>query len=201
MRKYGFTPAPIKHKVPLKRRKGRPVFDMVWGFTLIEVLVYIGVLGIILTAIFSLLIVSNRSNIKAKVMRETQEDASRVMDIIVREIKEAKSVYTPTTNLGQLSLETINYLPTDEEVAYIDFFLCGTSLCFKKEPQTLGAVQLPVSITKDNVEVNNLVFTRIVSGDSTSVQIELGMSYKNPSNRPEYQAIVNLTSTASLRSY
>jgi len=177
------------------------------GFTLIEVLVYIGVLGIILTAVFSLLITSNRSNIKAKVMRETQEDASRAMDIMVREIKEAKSVYTPTSDFDittdpvQLSLETINYLPTDEEVAYIDFFLCGPSLCFKKEPQTLGAVQPPVSITKDNVEVNNLVFTRIVSGDSTSVQIELGMNYKNPSNRPEYQATVNLTYTASLRSY
>ena len=43
------------------------------GFTLIEVLIYIEVLGIILVAIFSLLIVSNRSNIKAKVMRETLE--------------------------------------------------------------------------------------------------------------------------------
>lgn len=165
------------------------------GFTLIEVLVYIGILGIILIAIFSLLIVSNRSNIKAKVMRETLEDARRVMEIMVREIKEAKSIYTPTTNSSQLSLETINYLPADEETTYIDFFLCGFSLCFKKESQD------PVSITKDNVEVNQLVFTRIVSGDSASIQIELGINYKNPSSRPEYQATVNLTSTASLRSY
>jgi len=165
------------------------------GFTLIEVLIYIGVLGIILVAIFSLLIVSNRSNIKAKVMRETLEDARRTMDIMVREIKEAKSVYTPTTNSNQLSLETINYLPADEETTYIDFFLCGSSICLKKESQD------PVSITKDNVEVNNLAFTRIVSGDSTSIQIVLGMKYKNPSNRPEYQAIVNLTSTATLRAY
>jgi len=171
------------------------------GFTLIEVLIYIGVLGIILTAIFSLLIVSNRSNIKAKVMRETLEDARRAMDVMVREIKEAKSVYVPTTgfnpltNSYQLSLETINYLPVDEETTYIDFFLCDSHLCLKKESQD------PVSITKDNVEVNNLAFTRIVSGDSTSVQIELEMKYKNPSNRPEYQATVNLTSTASLRSY
>jgi len=162
-------------------------------------LIYIGVLGIILTAIFSLLIVSNRSNIKARVMRETLEDARRAMDIMVREIKEAKGIYTPTTDSDQLSLETINYLPTDEETTYIDFFLCGpslSSLCLKKEKDPT-----PVSITKDNVEVNNLAFTRIVSGDSTSIQIELGMKYKNPNNRPEYQATVNLTSTASLRSY
>lgn len=167
-----------------------------YGFTLIEVLIYIGVLGIILTAIFSLLIVSNRSNIKAKVMRETLEDARRAMDIMVREIKEAKSVYTPTTSSSQLSLETFNYLPADEETTFVDFFLCGSSLCLKKE-SSLD----PIAITKDNTKVNRLVFTRIVSGDSESVQIELEMKYKNPSNRPEYQATVNLTSTASLRSY
>ena len=57
------------------------------------------------------------------------------MDIMVREIKEAKSVYTPTTNSSQLSLETINYLPVDEENTYIDFFLCGSSLCLKKNPK------------------------------------------------------------------
>jgi type II secretory pathway pseudopilin PulG len=190
MRKYGFTPTPIKQKVLLRCRQRRPVFNMVWGFTLIEILVYIVILGILMIAISSFLIWSNRSNIKAKVMRETLEDASRAMDIMVREIKEAKSVYTPTTNSSQLSLETINYLPANEQVTYIDFFLCGSSLCFKKESQDL------VSITKDNV-----AFTRIVSGNSTSVQIVLGMNYKNPSNRPEYQATVNLTSAASLRSY
>jgi len=177
------------------------------GFTLIEVLIYIGVLGIILTAIFSLLIVSNRSNIKARVMRETLEDARRAMDIMVREIKEAKSVYTPTSDFDittdpvQLSLETINYLPLDEKTTYIDFFLCDFSLCLKKESPDPASITNPVSITKDNVEVNNLSFTRIVSGGSTSIQIKLGMKYKNPSNRPEYQATVNLTSTASLRSY
>lgn len=168
-----------------------------YGFTLIEVVVYIGVLGIILIAIFSLLIASNRSNIKARAMRETSEDAKRAMDVMVREIKEAGSVYAPITDNypNQLSLETTNYLPTGEEATYIDFFLCGTSLCFKKESQN------PFAITKENVEVNSLVFTRIVSGDSESVQIELGMNYKNPSGKPEYQATVDLTSTASLRSY
>jgi prepilin-type N-terminal cleavage/methylation domain-containing protein len=165
------------------------------GFTLIEILLYIAILGILMITISSFLIWSNRSNIKAKVMRETLEDARRAMEIMAREIKEAKSIYTPTTKSDQLSLETIDYLPADEKTTYIDFFLCGSSLCFKKESQD------PVSITKDNIEVNQLVFTRIVSGSSTSIQIELGMNYKNPGNRPEYQATVNLTSTASLRSY
>jgi prepilin-type N-terminal cleavage/methylation domain-containing protein len=198
MRKINFQPPfIIKQSQRAKRVARIPNSQLRFksGFTLIEILVYIAILGILIIPISSFLIWSNRSNIKAKVMRETLEDARRAMEIMTREIKEAKSIYTPTTNPNQLSLETINYLPTDEETTYIDFFLCGSSICFKKESQG------PVSITKDNIEVNQLVFTRIVSGDSTSIQIELGMNYKNPGNRPEYQATVNLTSTASLRSY
>jgi type II secretory pathway pseudopilin PulG len=165
------------------------------GFTLIEILVYIAVLGILMILLSSFLIWSNQSNIKAKTMRETLEDARRAIEIIAHEIKEAESVYTPTTNPSQLSLETRNYLPTGEESSYIDFFLCNSSLCFKKESQN------PAVLTKENVEVNNLVFTRIVSGDFSSIKIELGVNYRNPNNRPEYQTVVNLTSTASLRSY
>jgi type II secretory pathway pseudopilin PulG len=165
------------------------------SFTLIEMLVYIAVLGILMVVLSSFLIWVNDSNVKAKVMRETLEDASRTMEFMVREIKDASSIYTPTTNSSQLSLETTKYLPTGERVTYIDFFLCGTQVCFKKEGQA------PVALTKDKIEVNSLTFTEVTSGDIPSVQIVLGAKYKNPQNRLEYQSIVTLTSTASLRAY
>jgi len=165
------------------------------GFTLIEILVYIAILGILMTVIFSFLIWANSTNIKAKVMRETLEDASRTMEFMVREIKAAKSIYTPTTDSDQLSLETTKYLSNGEATTYIDFFLCGSQICLKKESEA------PLALTKENVQVNNLVFTQISTGEIPSVQIELGVNYKSPSNKPEYRAIVNLTSTASLRAY
>lgn len=165
------------------------------GFTLIEILVYIAILGILMILISSFLIWSNSTNIKAKVMRETLDDASRTMEFLVREIKSAKSIYTPTTDSDQLSLETTKYLPSGEVTTYIDFFLCGSQICFKKEAEA------PLALTKENIEVNHLVFTQISTGDIPSVQIELGVNYKNPSNKPEYRAIVDLTSAASLRAY
>lgn len=165
------------------------------SFTLIEILVYIAILGILIIVISSFLIWSSSSNIKAKVMRETLEDASRTMEFIAREIKAAKSIYTPTTNSDQLSLETTKYLPIGEGSTYIDFFLCGSQLCFKRESQN------PVALTKESVEVNHLVFTQVTSGEIPSIQIEIGMNYKNPQNKPEYNSVVNLISTASLRAY
>jgi len=165
------------------------------GFTLMEVLIYVGVLMILLTAIFSLLLWLVRSDIKAKVMREVLDNAKRSMNTMVYEIKEAKNIYNPTTSSSQLSLVTTKYLPGGETSTYIDFYLCGTQLCLKKESQD------PTTLTSEAVEVKNLVFTKIISNEAPSIQINLTIEYKNPSGRPEYSASISLTSTASLRSY
>jgi len=165
------------------------------GFTLIEILVYIGVLGIIIVILSSFLIWATRSNTKAKVMRETLDNTRRAMEIMSYEIKEAKSIYTPTTTSNQLSLETTHYLPEGETKTFIDFYLCDSRLCLKKESQD------SIALTSDNLEVSNLVFAQVITGTIPSIQINLKVNYKNPTNRPEYQASVNLLSTISLRSY
>lgn len=164
-----------------------------------EILVYIAVLSIVIVAIVSFVLWSIHSNTKAKVMRETLDNARRAIEIMSHEIKEAKNIYNLTSifdsHPGQLSLETKKYLPEGEKTSFIDFYLCSTQLCFKKESQD------PIALTSDNVEVNNLVFTKIITGDIPSIQIDLKVDYKNPADRPEYRASVNLTSATSLRSY
>jgi len=169
------------------------------SFTLIEMLVYIGILVIILTVIFSVLIWSIHSNTKARVMEETLDNTRRAMEIMSYEIREAKSVYDPTSvfgsHPGQLSLETTHYLPEGEKTTYIDFYLCDSQLCLKKESQN------PIPLTSGNVEVKNLIFTKIMTGDIPSAEINLQIDYKNPNNRPEYQASSSLKSTISLRPY
>ena len=113
------------------------------GFTLMEALIYIGVLAIIVLAVSSFLVWITRSNTKVRAMRETLDSARQAMEIMSHEIKEAKSIYTPTsifsTSTGQISLETTKYLPEGENRTYIDFFLCEKRLCLKKEAKT----QLP----------------------------------------------------------
>lgn len=163
------------------------------SFTLMEILVYVAVLAIIVLSVSTFLIWATKSNAKIKAMRETSDNARRVIEIMVYEIKEAKSIYTPTSTSTQLSLETTHYLISGEKTSYLDFYLCGvTTLCLKKESEN------PITLTSDRVEVNNLEFIQIAT---SSVQINLGINFKNPQNRPEYQATINLISTASLRIY
>ncbi len=170
------------------------------GFTLTEVLVYVAVLTIIFSAVVSLLLGISRSNTRAKVIRETLNNSRRAMEIMTYEIREAKNIYTPTSDFsssaGQLSLETTKYVLEKENTSYIDFYLCEKRLCLKKEGQD------PVALTSDKVEINHLQFFQIATTSTTpSIQISLGVDYKAPGNKPEYQASINTTSTASLRSY
>lgn len=164
------------------------------GFTLMEILVYIAVLAMVILASYSILTWAIHSNTRSKAVREVTDNLRRVMEIFSYEIKEAESVYAPTTTSTQLSLETKHYLPEGETLTYIDFYLCEKKLCLKKESQN------PISLTSDQVEVNNLEFLQIAT-TTPSIQISLEINYKNPQNRPELRASINTTSTFSLRSY
>lgn len=170
------------------------------GFTLTEVLVYIAVLAIIITAVSSFLLWQITSGAKSRAIRETQYNAQRALSIMTQEIREAKSIYTPTSvfdvNPGQLSLATAKYALAGEDTSYIDFFICGTQLCLKKESQN------PVAITSGTVRISNLVFSQIATTSTApSIQINLRVDYMATSTRPEYQASFAATSTVSIRSY
>lgn len=193
--KSGLTPLEVSRPKMTASAPGRS--GLLMGFTLIEILIYIAVAAMIVSAVLTFLSWSVQSGNKTKAMREVSDNARRAMEIMVYEIKEAKSIYAPTSTSTQLSLGTIHYLPAGETSTYIDFFLCGsasTTICLKKEGQA------PQAITSDEVEVNSLAFL-LVATTTPSVQIALGINFKNPNNRPEYQASTTLISTASLRSY
>ena len=170
------------------------------GFTLIEILIYAAVLAIIVSAVSLYFLWITRSNAKTKAMKETLNSAEMAMETMTYEIKEAESIYIPTslfdTQIGQLSLKTKKYLPEGETISYIDFYLCGDQLCLKKESQN------PVSLTSDGVKLTKLEFHQLVNASTTpSIQINLKVDYKTPAERPEYQASIDLMSSVSLRIY
>jgi len=195
-RRSGLWPAKAEYQ-PKKSRKPRPL-----GFTLPEILVYVAILFVVLTTTISFIMWVIQASGKTKSMREVTSNAQRAIDVMAYEIKEATSVYTPVpvssfgSHPGQLSLETIKSLPAGETYSYVDFYLCGTQLCMKKESQN------PIAITSDRVQVNSLVFNHIVTAPGiSSVQINLQISYINPASRPELASSINVNYTAALRSY
>jgi type II secretory pathway pseudopilin PulG len=164
------------------------------GFTIIEVIAYVAVLGVIGTSFSSVLLWSVKTYTKSQVMQETAWNAQRAMGMMAQEIREAKEVYIPTTLVSQLSLVTSKYAGTGHAESFIDFFVCQERLCFKKESQD------PVALTSQNVRVTSLSFMRVQTGPGAdSVRMILGVEYNNPNNRPELTSEVELTSAASIR--
>lgn len=171
------------------------------GFTLTEVLVYIAVLTVITASASSFFLWISRTNNKARAAREVLNNIRIAMDAMTHEIREGKSIYASTSAFlvdnGQLSLETIKYLPVGENTSYIDFYICEERLCLKKENQ-----QTPVALTSDRVEIERLKFSEIATTSTVpSIQIELKINYQTPSVKPEDQFSINTTSTVSLRNY
>ena len=157
-------------------------------------LVYLAILVIVVSALSSLLLLMVHSNIKMKSMNTVAISAQESLDLLSYEIRHAEGVYTPTVTNNQLSLFTNRHAPTGEEDGYVDFFICDTRLCMKREGQN------PVALTPENTEITQLEFSHVLSGlESSSIQIGIGISYKNPSNRAELTASVQLISTVNLR--
>ncbi len=163
------------------------------GFTVVELIIYITILSLILLLCSSFIFYFTQSNAQTKGDREALENTRRALEEITYEISGAKGIYTPTTTANQLSLETSRYVPIGENTSYVDFFICGTRICLKKE------LQNPIFLTSDTVQISNLTFTQISINGSSSIKTNITMNYKNMFNNLSQS--VNLTSTASLRSY
>ena len=171
------------------------------GFTLIEVVVYIAVIGIVGGMITSFIVWGIRINNELKVKEEILSNASQAMEAMIYEIKEAKNIIVPISHFdnhpGQLCLETIEDILPGEETAYVDFYIDNDDrLCLKRENQ------IPASLTSGKVRVTNLVFTNFTSLNSfPSIQINLTIEYKDSFGGSEYKKSISLTSTATPRSY
>mgnify|MGYP001614717772 FL=1 len=164
------------------------------GFTIVEVIVYIAVLGIIGTSFLTVFLWGIKTYTKSQVIQETTWNAKRAIDTILQELREAENIYSPTTSGSQLSLETTKYTTPGHLTSFVDFFLCEEKLCFKRE------LQPAVVLTSNNVRVTQLLFQEVRTGlTRPSAQVTLRVEYKNPNNRPELSSLVELSSAASVR--
>lgn len=167
-----------------------------FGFTLVEIITAIGIFIIIFGVLTGFITWVYHSAVQMQATSEVENSFQQAMEAMLREIKRSRSIYVPTSNASQLSLETIDYTPTDEITSFIDFFLCGDQICFKKEGVS------PVALTSQKVKVDSFSFNYLSPVDAPpSVQISLALSYKNPSGSSSLNFSVEGVSSASLRIY
>lgn len=165
------------------------------GISLIEVVFYIAILSLVILIVGGAIIWGIRAHGKTQMIAHNIGNATRILDTLSFETRLASSIYTPTTTNNQLSLETIRNTPSGETRTYIDFFLCETRVCIKREGQE------PIAISSDDFEITDLSFAQIATDTAPSIQIKITSESINPTGTTGLDDSITLTSTVTLRSY
>ncbi len=133
------------------------------GFTLIEAVVYLFILGLMTVVVISLLVSMSKSFYRFQANRRLTHSAEVVLGRLEREIRGAKSIdLASDLSNGQLILK-----PTVATGDDIEFFLDDTTLKIKEGSGTYA------SSTDDRTVVGELIFSSVGTAGIEAVKIEL----------------------------
>jgi type II secretory pathway pseudopilin PulG len=160
------------------------------GYTLIELLLYVSIIGGLLVSVAFFFGVVADSRVKNQTITAVNQQGAAVMDAITQTIHNATSITSPTTGTSGSSLTLV--VPTGSQSPTV-YSLSGTAL-----QQKLGAAAA-TSITTTDVQVTSLTFTNLTrTGTNGILRISFTIKYTNPSSRPEYDYQKTFTTSAAI---
>ncbi|MEW6617313.1 MAG: prepilin-type N-terminal cleavage/methylation domain-containing protein [Patescibacteria group bacterium] len=161
------------------------------GFTLVELLLYVGLSAVLVVAVSVFLSMLLGSRIKNQAIGEVEQQGLQVMQIITQTIRNADLINSPSigTNAPSLSLNTT--VPSNNPTI---FDLSGGAI---RLTEGAGAA---VSLTNSRITASNLTFQNL-SRPSTpgTLRIQFTLSYKNPNNVNEYDFQKTFIASGTLR--
>lgn len=138
------------------------------GFTLIEMLIYAGILVIIMAVVVSTLLALSRSYRTLSVAQQVESAAEVSLDRMLRETRSATSIDTAQsafgTSTGKLTLNTTD---SNGNATTIQFFLSGQTLRIKEAGVDVGP------LTPTSTRVTNLTFRHITTAISHAVKVDM----------------------------
>lgn len=171
------------------------------GYTLVEMLLYVALMGVITIVIVGIFFTVTRANSRIVSLIEINSNAYSAMERMAYEISNAKNIYFPASNFAnynydelkasQLSLVTSQSVPANENIVYIDFYLENNTIFIKQDGVD------PIALTSSSVKVQNLNLYYYKNGARESVKIDLTVKSNNILN-PDSK--INLTTAIALRS-
>jgi len=160
------------------------------AFTLIELLIYLGIVSglLVVAGAFTWSII--KGSVKSACVREVQQNGRLAMEIVTREIKAASGINSPLT--GE-STDTLSLIMSDGGLNPTIFELLNNQILLSQ------GVDGPYALTTDQVLVSNLNFTNLSYADTPgTIRIEMTLDYNNLEAQPEYKASIDLITTVSL---
>lgn len=169
------------------------------GFTLVELIIYMGIFGIVIIFLSQFIISALLANAHGNAREAAINNAVVAINAIDFEVRHADALYEPTSAFGadgQLSLITSTNLPAGEPTGYVDIYVSDDErLCIKKD--RLGVV----CVTSDAVRVTSLQFTIIdpPTNERQGVQTLITVEYNTTD--VDNKASFSLQSSSNVRGY
>lgn len=161
------------------------------GYTLIELLLYVGLVGMLLGAATMFFGISTEARIKNQTVTEVNEQGAFVLDYIARTVRTSSSISTPTAGSSGNQLTVV--VPT-ASLSPTVFSVSGGVLQVKEGTGTA------VALTNSKVQVTSLAATNVTrSGTSGIVRISVTLARLNNAGRNEYDYTRTFTSSIGVR--
>lgn len=152
------------------------------GLTLIELLLYIAIFSVIITAIVSVAISATAQRIRNDVVAEVDYQGEATMSYITQTIRNAQSVNSPIANNSSASI-SVNTIISANNPTVFDGVSDGSRQRIRTRE---GSPSTDNFLTNNRVTVTGMNFTnRAIIGGRDSISIQFTIQYYNPSGRPE----------------
>lgn len=158
------------------------------GFTFIETILYVGILSIFITGVVNYALNFITIRTKSNVAQEVNDNLRLVMDRLSYEIRNA-------TTLNSVSATTLSVGTSETSRNPTVLSLINGQIFIKLGTGTSQP------LTSDLVNISNLTFTNLSSGDTKSINISytITANYINSSGRSEYDRTQTYAGSSELR--
>lgn len=161
------------------------------GFTLIELILYLGLAATIILAVSLFFIAMLSSRIKQQAIAEVEQQGARVMHIITQATRNADTITSPGTG-SSASLLTLDMVPTA-----VDPTLFDLSSGLIRITEGVGSA---VALTNSRITASLLTFQNLSRASTPgTIRIQFTLSHLNPTGRNEYEYSKTFYGSASLR--
>ena len=159
------------------------------GFSLVEVLIYSGMLILITFFIVQSIIALVKSHSKVVLDRSVEYSSEAAINKIIGEIKNASSVNTGSSSFGT-NPGTLSLNGTENSVSYtIAFSVQNGAIVFSKD----GGVSVP--LTSSDVSVTSMIFKIASTTNSIAIKVDATIY----GTKRDYSKTLNLSDFAILR--
>ncbi len=161
------------------------------GFTLIELMLYIGIAATILLAASVLLANMLESRVKNQTIAEVEQQGLQVMEILTQAARNAESITTPAAGASASSL-TLNVLDVNDDPTVFSV-ASGTVRI------TEGAGSA-IALTNSRITVSGFTVQNLSRTNTPgALRVSFVVTYVNSSGRNEYTYSKRFYGSASLR--